>query len=321
MAITFINNSEYDSASSASATVNKPTNTADGDVMFALTLTDQSISVVPSGWTLLANRSSADSIKQYNLYYKTASSEGSNYTWEPSSAGKIHIVITTIRGVFNSSLIEDYSNDNYTANDYTCRAGSVALRKSYEPVIFFGASYDNTQQTFTPPTDFTELYDSSAQNGSTYYATVAISELKTIGETGNIDSTMLQNDTAKHAFAVVLNIPTFYTLTSAFGSIILTGFDALFALVKFYILNPVVGLFTLTGQVTNLNKYWKMVSALGSYTLTGIATTLTHLRTLVCSAGSYIYTGFANIMGGWGSWKMTNVAKSITNWINKDRTL
>ena len=73
----FINAAHYDSSSSSSGVCNKPTNTADNDIMFAFicVASGTAPNSVPSGWSLVGNTG------DYFLYRKLASSEGASYTW------------------------------------------------------------------------------------------------------------------------------------------------------------------------------------------------------------------------------------------------
>src|ERR1044072_491510 len=84
MAISFINSSNV-SAYDLDGTfvVNKPTNTAQGDVMFTMVNTfNGAPPSIPSGWTLVTNQNNATPSLGTYIYWKVAGgSEPSTYSW------------------------------------------------------------------------------------------------------------------------------------------------------------------------------------------------------------------------------------------------
>lgn len=73
--------------SNTTVTVTKPSQTADGDLMIAVTVGPVATVTPPAGWTLMASYVDTTAV-QSNLYKKIASSEGASYqfTWSVSSA-------------------------------------------------------------------------------------------------------------------------------------------------------------------------------------------------------------------------------------------
>jgi hypothetical protein len=86
MTITLRNSTEtVTTGSTTTRAINKPTNTADGDLMVAGIYTsntsgDNSITTL-SGWDLRFAQQFPDSKRNLNVYTRTAASEGSSYTW------------------------------------------------------------------------------------------------------------------------------------------------------------------------------------------------------------------------------------------------
>lgn len=215
-AITFINVAHYNSASSSSGTCNKPTNTAENDIMFAWIGLRNTygyvINSVPSGWTLLGSQT-ANSDKYY-LYYKVAgSSEPSSYTWGTSGLTKFAITIATYRGGFNTSdPIDVVSNTSYRTSDTINRAASMNVTSANSPLLFFAGSYNTSTHSYTKPSvptsDWVEDYDGWNTNPD-FAREICSMTWSGSGATGNIDATISVSLTTKHAFAVALKpIPT-----------------------------------------------------------------------------------------------------------------
>lgn len=216
MATTFINSATYDSASSATATVNKPTNTADGDIMFALITvyndtTDPN--TVPAGWTLLYTNKATH---HWRLYWKIASSEGANYAWGWAASKQVKATISTYRrsDITSSNPIQVSSNTAYTTSDTTVRAASINTTCP-TTLLFIAGVQDPSAYSFAPPTNpgnFTENYDNHSTT-SDWAHTFAIYEWSSAGATGNIDATFGEaRGSQKHAFAVALNFANSFFL-------------------------------------------------------------------------------------------------------------
>lgn len=196
----------YEALSSNSATVNKPTGVAENDILFSMVMFDEPNSV-PSGWTDLGY---ADIVYRVHLYYKVAgASEPANYTWGFASAGKCKVTMIAGRDAFNVlDPIDVVSNTGYITNNTTLRAASMTVSSANSVLLFFGAVYALSTNTFTKPsvptTDWVEDYD----NGSTspdMWHTICHMTWTSSGATGNMDGTCSEGQTDKHAFAVALN--------------------------------------------------------------------------------------------------------------------
>lgn len=207
-----VNVSNYDVFSTTSATCDKPTDTADGDIMFALVMRNSTTdpSSVPSDWALAGSMPAT-----YGrwLYWKVADNEGSNYTWEWASGAKTSITITTYRGGFDiTDPIDVVSNSAYTTSNTTVRAASMNVTAVNSPLLFFATFYRTSSTTFTKPSvptvDWVEDYDGGSTSPD-FWREVASMVWSGSGATGDMDATAsATGTTVKHAFAVALNPPT-----------------------------------------------------------------------------------------------------------------
>lgn len=106
-------------ASSATAvTVNKPSNTADGDLLLALVVSrngDSGYSSVPSGWTLVPGQPSipagSGSLRWYSKPIPSAAAEtATSYTWSGASvSGRVCAVVGRVTGWHPSTPIDAIS--------------------------------------------------------------------------------------------------------------------------------------------------------------------------------------------------------------------
>lgn len=210
MAFAFVAVAHYDSSSSNSAVVAKPTGTADNDILFALIKhnANEDVASVPSGWAQLGLRryGSAASV---SLYWKLAASEGSDYTFGFTTAARLAVSVVAYRDGFDTAdPIDVVSDTPYVTNDTTLRAASMSVTATDSPIIFLGSTIISTSHTFTPPTvpdTFTEdvdYWETNSRGGR------SISHLAwaSSGATGNMDATISTSMAAvKHAYAVALN--------------------------------------------------------------------------------------------------------------------
>jgi hypothetical protein len=206
----FVNFSSYDSASSASAVVNKPTNTANNDIMFALVSKNGTVdpSTVPAGWNLIARN--LQTANGSWLYYKVASSEDSSYTWEWAAAGKVRISMVTYRGGFDyNDPIDNYSNTAYTTGAVGLRAASFNVAAANSLLLYFGeVFYTSSVMTLTPPTLPTNYWseDVDAGHANSDFAQFIGHLLWTgSGDSGLISGVLSASSTTKHLYVVSLN--------------------------------------------------------------------------------------------------------------------
>ncbi|MEU5596680.1 hypothetical protein [Streptomyces sp. NPDC020298] len=120
MAISYVNTATATTStpSATSLACNVPANTADGDVMVAITSRPSSSATVstPTGWSALPNfpTTNSNGTALYG-FYRVASSEPASYTFS-FSVGKICISISSYRGVDNTTPINASSATADTTN-------------------------------------------------------------------------------------------------------------------------------------------------------------------------------------------------------------
>lgn len=76
------------------------------------------------------------------------------------------------------------------------------------------------------------------------------------------------------------------------------------------------GAFVLTGINNILSKGISMISSVGNFVLTGINNTFLKTLRLIIETGTFNFTGYDIIFRGQGSWKIRNVIKNVSSWIN-----
>lgn len=303
MASTFVASAVYDSASSDSGTCNKPTGTAQNDLLLAVVMIQNAssyvIDAVPSGWTEQGKYT--DSTDKYYLYSKLAGgSEPANYTWETSGTGKFRIVIGAYRGGFDTAdPIDAVSNTSYRTNNSNVIAAGMSVTAAASTLVMFACVYRVSTSTlnFAAPTsqdnDWQEDFDAGDTN-SDFQNAIYSCEWSGSGASGDITSVFgaPTNTNTKHAFAVALNVassgPT-YTLTASTGSFTLTGNAA--SLLASRLLTAATGSFTLTGNAAGLLASRLLTAATGSFALTGNAAGLIASRRLTAETGSFTLTG------------------------------
>src|SRR4030042_1966585 len=140
-----------------SFTIDKAGGVVDGDIMFMFLAvyiaTPPTIDSVPNGWTLVATNTTTNS--RWYLYYKIASSEGTSYTWSLTASCRYYALnIAYSSGDFDVQSIGDItaiSNTLYGTAGTTVRAASMNVPDVNSPLVYFGAIYNTTVRTFTPP--------------------------------------------------------------------------------------------------------------------------------------------------------------------------
>lgn len=213
MAFTFINYGHNDGTSAliTTITVPKPTNTADGDIMFAFIMSYTTFATtVPGGWTKIGENTQA---RLYQLYYKIASSEPANYTWDwGATSDRKAGWIATYRGGFSTtsgSPIDVVSNTTYATSDANLRAASMTVTNPNSSLLFVGGAFRAAGAvTYTKPTvpttDWVENVDYGEVDGD-FYATFCSMVWTGVGATGVMNATMSTTlSVGKHAFAVAL---------------------------------------------------------------------------------------------------------------------
>lgn len=155
-------------ATSGSATCNKPTGTVDGDLLVAFA-SDASVAAIssPAGWTEIIETGGM------TVAWKIAASEGSSYTFTNAEC----VVIHRITGSNTSAPIDVHGNAHAgVANPKHATAPSVTTTVA-DCLLLYGADHKGSGSSFTstPPTGYTELseiYGPSKQTLTTAYKTL-----------------------------------------------------------------------------------------------------------------------------------------------------
>lgn len=152
--------------SSNTVTVTKPAQTADGDLMIAVTVGPVATVTPPAGWTLMG--SFTDVTVQSNLYKKIASSEGASYVFTWSSSDAVGAFICSFMGGYDICLW-DANTEQTDSTPVTRRA--PATRNS---IAFSACCWADTATGSVTANQGTEQFDTvSANTGSTVFRGMA----------------------------------------------------------------------------------------------------------------------------------------------------
>lgn len=219
MAFSFINGAVGTSVESDQLVINKPTDTANNDIMFAVVVTYvKTVSSAPTGWTAL--QSSDGASFYYYFYYKKASSEGSNYTWTLSSATNTAPncgFIVTYRSGFSLADTLDTSNiARSAALSEALSGGNITVESANSCLVFLGITASASNKTITVPVlpveGWAEDYEAVVQ---TDYSRAYSASLTWTGSGATDTVVATLSDNVQHKCGVVLSLnpsPTFTTI-------------------------------------------------------------------------------------------------------------
>lgn len=221
-AISYVAEYNTNTSGTDNLTLNKPTGTVDGDIIFAIFYSQYSDPAVnsgsiPSGWTKLTSSTTANGpglgTYKVSVFYKIASSEPSDYTWYWYTNMTKWGQNITYRGGFNpTNPVLNTSKTAYTTSNTTNRAASFAVDKENSTLVFIGLNGESA--TATPPSGFTEHYDGNPYLYIQHATKVNIGS----GFTGDIDATLSASGTAKLALCIALNPELDITWGASFAS-------------------------------------------------------------------------------------------------------
>lgn len=146
--------------SGSSTVINKPADVVNGDLMVAAMEWDGGSSRTvspPAGWTQIGSTVNNGTDNGIAMWYKYASSEGSNYTWTKTGGNSdMSGWITSFGNVAISTPIGNTtsgtgSSANHTAASLTPTAGNYML--------VMAAGNDDAVYSYTPPSGMTEFVD------------------------------------------------------------------------------------------------------------------------------------------------------------------
>jgi len=187
----------YTSTSTTSVTVNTPSGVQAGHLLVAHIAWESNsnlISSVPADWTQIFNATAGTRAIRHALYYKVATaSEPTSYTWSLSSAVEAIGFIIAFSGVDTASPIGNYSNSTSTSSSTSHTAPAINIQAAGNWAIHCAATAYGT--TYTPPSGYTERYDTRTGTGSANIAaTLSTKEYTAVGSTGNITATSANAD-------------------------------------------------------------------------------------------------------------------------------
>lgn len=151
---------------------NKPTGTADRDLMFAWQFSDfgtYANLTAPAGWTLLTGLDMGSSELHLKVWYKLAgNSEGASYSWPMGSGVDGCVSIVTTRGVSPNPATWVWATPAWAANSQNRVAPSVAgARYGSLLLCYTSADANDVTCTWTPPSGMTERADIQSNGWAT----------------------------------------------------------------------------------------------------------------------------------------------------------
>ncbi len=153
MTISFINKNEYANTASATITINKPTNTAQNDVMIAVIAVEDytdRINSDPEGWTRIWGDSPGTRAIFQAVYWKVAgASEPSSYSWGLDATDECCGSISTFRGCVIADPIGNHTFSTATGASASCTAPAIAVAAAGNWLVHTSAIAYGTW--FTPP--------------------------------------------------------------------------------------------------------------------------------------------------------------------------
>jgi hypothetical protein len=185
-----------------------PSGVVDGGLLvLAVSVQSEDISATPAGWVQVCSDTTA--LERYYFYIRVADSEPTYYTITAasSSADSISGVIAAYRGGIGG--LDTYSNNVYTVNDDTLRAGTVTPLNSGSPCILVGVHYrySGLGYTCTPPSSPGSWVEDFDDINDVFYGDIGVhfyhTTLSSTSPTGNIDATLSGSTSDKHAVALV----------------------------------------------------------------------------------------------------------------------
>jgi hypothetical protein len=150
------------SSANSTMTVNAPASMVDGDVIVAFCCSDwgtHAVMTAPAGFNIVTEYDGGANKMHLKVWLKTASAEGSTYTFGCDTASDQCAIITAVRGVTVTGAIANttFANDTSATRVSPSLAGATA-----GAVLLCGAGKDGdgtTPCTWTPPSGMTEQAD------------------------------------------------------------------------------------------------------------------------------------------------------------------
>ena len=152
--------------SANSVTVTKPSQTADGDLMIAVTCGPVGTVTPPAGWTLMGTFT--DTTVQSNLYKKIASSEGASYAFGFASSSAVGAFVCSFMGGYDV-VLWDAATGGTDSTPITRR-----VLPARDSVVFSAICWADTASNTVTSNQGVEQFDTvSANTGSTLFRGMA----------------------------------------------------------------------------------------------------------------------------------------------------
>ena len=203
MAISFVAAATASSVGSGtSITVDKPTGTADDDLVAVIVanINNATYSTL-SGWVKEAETSTPDNIS-LAVFTKIADSEPSSWTFTQSGTGWWGWASLAFRGVDTTDPVADASTGNaYTTSDTNVRAESVTASGTYTALWLGAYIHDVGGAISANPSGFTERVDVELSDS---HMRIWCGEKSFSAATGNVDLAVTNAVTYKDARMLAL---------------------------------------------------------------------------------------------------------------------
>ena len=196
--------------STGNLTLDVPSGTVDGDIMFlAYTRQNANGYTLDASWIPIASKLIVGTYL-FHLFYKIANSEPASYSLTSGfGARSVGWIFSAYGGFDSTNPIDSFSNTEYSTADSIVRVASFSVASANSILLTFAiqstATNPTTCSVATSPNTFTEHYDGGGATGRGW---LQISSLKwtSSGATGDIDITSsFATSTNKHGFGVSLN--------------------------------------------------------------------------------------------------------------------
>jgi len=268
------NSTTATSASALSQAVDKPANTADGDLLvaFAYTQFTATSSTDPAGWTKVAGNPGRGGGVFYKAIPSAAAETATSYTWTWNGAGRTFATIFRVRGAQLGSPV-DVSAVGTSGTSGTNTAPSVTTTAADDMLMTFGFwnASTITTSTFTVPAPLVDaLQICTPLTGNTSGGDIAYQQLTTAGATGARTFTTSPAATNQTTITVAFHSAPAFTDTAA-----LTGTGTLTASGTVGAGGSYTGSAPLTGAGT-LTTTGTQVTATGAASLAGTGTLWAH---------------------------------------------
>ena len=146
-------------------TITKPAGTVDGDVLIAIINGNgNGLTITSAGWVSIDVVDDASATME--IFYKVASSEGADFTFDMGYELRVSGVISTFTGVDTADVDDTHSSNKNSST--TSHVATGITTGADNIMLIYAAGYDSgSTYTWTPPSGFDEAAESGAAAGTT----------------------------------------------------------------------------------------------------------------------------------------------------------